>query len=143
MSKNYTNYNKPKETKKQNEDHMAVTLEDNEQATTPVVDVTSLDQTDTTADPATQVTPEDDEQTSTPESTPEAEPIIGVVSNCKMLNVRAAADKKADIITIFNAGTEVEIIEEGSTDEFYHIHHVSADEINTFGYCMKDFITIK
>lgn len=140
MSKNYTNYNKPQEAKKQNE--VTVTPEDNEQTSTPVVDVTSLDQTDATADPATPVTPED-EQTSTPEPEPEAEPIIGVVSNCKMLNVRAAADKKADIITIFNAGTEVEIIEEGSTDEFYHIHHVSTDDINTFGYCMKDFITIK
>lgn len=139
MSKNYTNYNKPQEAKKQNE--VAVTPEDNEQTSTPVVDVTSLDQTDATADPATPVTPEDDDQTNA------AETFIGVVSNCKMLNVRADTNTTAEIITILKAGDEMVVCPICGNDEWVEVHSVSfkgdLETIGFHGYCMKDFITIK
>lgn len=133
MSKNYTNYSKPNEAKKQDE-----------AAQTPVATVTpAVVELDPEDAPVATVAPEIDEQTSTYNPEPDQEPIIGVVSNCKMLNVRAEADKKATIVSIINAGDEVEIIEEGSTEDFYHIYYVTSENINVFGYCMKDFITIK
>ena len=126
MSKNYTNYSKPNEAKKQDE-AAQIPVE-------PAIAVVDQD--------PSQV-PEIDEQTSTSNPEPDQEPIIGTVSNCKMLNVRAEPDKKATIVCIINAGDEVQIIEEGSTEDFYHIWHVTSENINVFGYCMKDFITIK
>lgn len=132
MSKNYTNYSKPNEGKKQDEVvqvpvETAIGVVDPDQAQVPVM----------------AVAPKVDEQTSTSNPVPDSEPIIGVVSNCKMLNVRAEPDKKAPIHAITCAGDEVEIIEEGSTEDFYRIHYVTSKDVDIFGYCMKDFITIK
>ena len=148
MSKNYTNYSKPKESKMQDEaiqatEDTANTVVDPDPAQVPVDTTPAVVELDPEQAPVATVVPEDDEQTSTSDPEPDPEAIIGVVSNCKMLNVRAKPDKKSEIISIINAGDEVEIIEEGSTEDFYHIYYVTSKDINVFGYCMKDFITIK
>ena len=85
MSKNYTNYSKPNEAKKQDE-----------VAQVPVETAIGVVDPDPAQVPVMAVAPEVDEQTSTSVPVPDPEPIIGVVSNCKMLNVRAKPDKKAE-----------------------------------------------
>lgn len=64
---------------------------------------------------------------------------IGVVSNCKKLNVRAEPDVDADVVCIIDEGTEVSIDMIESTDEFYAVYLVSGVE----GYCMRKFIAVK
>ena len=147
MSKNYTNYSKPNEAKKQEEVvqapvETANAVVDPDPAQVPGVTTTpAVVELDPKDAPVATVTPEDDEQTSAPD--PEPEVTVGVVSNCKMLNVRAEADKKADILCIINVGDEVEIIEEDSTDEFYYVIAGKNRQVSVEGFCMKDFITIK
>lgn len=68
----------------------------------------------------------------------ESEPIIGVVTDCIKLNVREQADSTAEILGIISASTELVIIEEESTNDFYKICTSAGLE----GYCMKKFITI-
>lgn len=55
----------------------------------------------------------------------------GVVANCQLLNVRAAARKDASIVKTIPEGTEVEILDE--KNGFYKIEN---------GYVMKDFIKL-
>lgn len=66
-------------------------------------------------------------------------PIMGVVANCKNLNVRKQASVDAAVVTIIGAGTEVLVDKAKSTDAFYSIQINS--EIK--GYCMKKFIKIQ
>ena len=64
---------------------------------------------------------------------------IGVVSNCKKLNVRAEPDINADVICVIDKGTEVSIDMSESTEDFYAVYLVSGVE----GYCMKEFIAVE
>ena len=68
----------------------------------------------------------------------EPEPIIGVVTDCTRLNVRARPYSTAMILGVITAATELIIIEEESTKDFYKICTSTGLE----GYCMKKFITI-
>ena len=68
----------------------------------------------------------------------EPEPIIGVVTDCTRLNVRARPYSTAMILGVITAATELIIIEEESTKDFYKICTSAGLE----GYCMKKFITI-
>lgn len=65
--------------------------------------------------------------------------VKGVVSGCKMLNVRKESSKESDVITILNEDSEVQIDESETSDEFYKIVTPTGVE----GYCMKKFIIIK
>ena len=62
---------------------------------------------------------------------------IAIVSNCKMLNVRASASLDAEIIAVLNDGEEVEIIDDCPDRDFYEV--VCRDNIS--GFCAKDYIT--
>lgn len=64
---------------------------------------------------------------------------IGVVSNCKKLNVRAEPDVNADVICVIDKGTKVSIDMIESTEDFYAVYLVSGVE----GYCMKEFIAVE
>lgn len=72
----------------------------------------------------------------------EDKPVIGVVSNCTALRVRAEGNTDATVVGILTVGDEVEIIEESSTEEFYKIYREHEVGV-TVGFCMKKFITIK
>lgn len=69
-------------------------------------------------------------------------PVYGYVSNCERLNIRKKPDKKAEILTVINAGETVEIDKDLSTSNFYYVI-ASVSGVEYTGYCMKDFITIK
>lgn len=64
---------------------------------------------------------------------------IGVVSNCKKLNVREEPSLDANIVCEINSKTELMIDESESTDEFYKVFTASGLE----GFCMKKFITVQ
>lgn len=68
----------------------------------------------------------------------ESEPVIGVVTDCTRLNVRECPHSTAMVLGVITAATELIIIEEESTEEFYKICTSAGLE----GYCMKKFITI-
>ena len=68
----------------------------------------------------------------------EPEPIIGIVTDCIKLNVRELPDMHAEVLGIINVATELVIIEDESTEDFYKICTSAGLE----GYCMKKFVTI-
>lgn len=63
--------------------------------------------------------------------------ITGKVANCVKLNIRVKPSKEAKIDRIVDAGFEVKINEEKSTDGWYFVSFKGGK-----GYCMKDFIEI-
>lgn len=63
---------------------------------------------------------------------------IGVVANCSRLNIRRYPSAEADIVCEIKAGTEVMIVEDESTDEFYKIYTMTGLE----GFCMKNYINV-
>lgn len=71
-----------------------------------------------------------------PEPTPAK--LVGVVTDCKKLNVREAAYLGADILCTLNEGAEVVIDETKSTDTFYSLCTVEGVE----GFAMKQYITV-
>lgn len=66
-------------------------------------------------------------------------PKIGTVSGCTKLNVRRKPAAGAEVVSIINAGTEVEIDEAKSTAEWYKVIVPAVNE----GYCMRKFITVQ
>lgn len=82
--------------------------------------------------------------TNAPSTTPEPEApkdVIGVVVECKRLNVRKQPDIKSAVVCVIEADTEVKIDEAKSTDDFYRVLSTS-DTKRFFGYCMRDYISI-
>ena len=74
------------------------------------------------------------------ETTPEEpEVLTGIVAGCKKLNVRKAPSATAPIVCTIPVDTEVEILVDESTDEFYYVCTASGIE----GFCMKQYITIE
>lgn len=63
--------------------------------------------------------------------------LIGIVVNCKRLNIRDEAKKTANILCTIDENEEVTII--SSDDEFYQVCTLDGVE----GYCMKQYIEIK
>lgn len=69
--------------------------------------------------------------------------VIGIVRNCSRLNVRSEANKEAKVLCTINEGDEVDLIEEGSTNEFYKVIVSKSKKNKIEGYCMRRYITIK
>lgn len=64
----------------------------------------------------------------------------GVVSNCASLRVRKEPVVKSDnTISVIDAGVEVEINQDESTEGWYKI----TTKGGVTGFCMKDYITVK
>jgi hypothetical protein len=87
-------------------------------------------------EPATNAAPEPQPEPETPEA------VIGVVVNCEKLNIRADANKTAEVLCIINKGEEVEIDEEDSTDDFYAVIYGGNKSVSVIGFCMKQYIEI-
>ena len=68
----------------------------------------------------------------------ESEPVIGVVTDCTRLNVREFPLSDSMVLGVITAETELVIIEEESTEDFYKICTSAGLE----GYCMKRYVTI-
>lgn len=64
---------------------------------------------------------------------------IGTVVGCNSLNVRAHPDRKADVVSILMAGTEVQCDITNGYDEWYYVFTANGLD----GYCMKNYIALK
>lgn len=65
--------------------------------------------------------------------------VFGVVANCEKLYVRKAPKIVAEAIGIIDAGDEVEIDVDLSTEKFYRV--ITASGLK--GFCMKEYINLK
>lgn len=66
------------------------------------------------------------------------EPKMGIVIDCKNLNVREQPNSSAAVLGVVPAGTELMVDDRESTDEFYKILTASGLE----GFCMNKFIMV-
>jgi uncharacterized protein YgiM (DUF1202 family) len=64
---------------------------------------------------------------------------IGLVSNCKKLNVREKPTVESPVVCEIDCQTELMVDEKESTEEFYKVYTVAGIE----GFCMKKFIAIQ
>lgn len=67
------------------------------------------------------------------------ETLIGIVSDCKRLNIRREPNVNKEVVFVVDVGAVLVIDLEKSTDEFYKIY----TETGVEGYCMKRFVDIK
>lgn len=70
---------------------------------------------------------------------PKKNPVFGVVSNCKRLNIRKEPSKDSEILCDIIALTELEIDIDKSTDDWYKVFNADGIE----GFCMKRFVELK
>ena len=83
---------------------------------------------------------ENSQQRAAEQSASIQENIQGVVSNCKKLNVRKEAQKRADnVLCIVSAGDVLTIEKDRSTNAWFYV--TTADGIS--GYCMKEFVAVE
>ena len=68
----------------------------------------------------------------------EVKPLHGYVDNCNRLNVRKEPSINSKIVAVIGEGSDLEIIEVASTEEFYRIK--TSDGVE--GFCMKDYVTV-
>ena len=76
------------------------------------------------------------------EESPKKETKVGIVANCKKLNLRRSPLKDSDganIITVLLPGVAVVIDEDESTPNFYKV----TTDTGLEGYCMRQFIEVK
>lgn len=64
---------------------------------------------------------------------------IGIVTNCKKLNVREEPDTGASIVCEIVYQTDLMIDEKESTEDFYKVCTASGVE----GFCMKKFVAVQ
>lgn len=64
---------------------------------------------------------------------------VGKVTGCDKLNVRVAPNAAATVAKTIKKGTEVMVVVNESTDDFYKICTESGLE----GFCMKQFVAIQ
>lgn len=69
---------------------------------------------------------------------PIKEPIRGIVTDCRYLNVREAPNPDATVLTTIKALSEVLVDEPESTNDFYKV----CTETGAEGFCMKKFIAV-
>lgn len=65
-----------------------------------------------------------------------AETAEGTVVNCAKLNVRAEPTMSADVVCVLDAMSEIEIIVDKSTKEWFYV----CTAIGVEGYCMRKFV---
>lgn len=65
------------------------------------------------------------------------EPEIGVVANCKALNIRKGPSIDAEIVTVLDEARIVKILD--TENDFYKVE-IATDQI---GYCMQKFIEVE
>lgn len=87
-----------------------------------------------------QITPAvvEPESVTTVATTAPVEPIDGIVSGCKRLNVRKEPARYGEIICEVTEGTALMIDRSESTDDWFKVY----TEAGVEGFCMKNFVTI-
>lgn len=70
---------------------------------------------------------------------PPVKEVVGVVTGCRLLNIRTKPDADSAVLCRESALSELIIDESRSTDEWFSVCTVSGID----GFCMKKFVTIK
>lgn len=78
----------------------------------------------------------ENEQVMQPAETPAV--IVGVVSDCKKLNIRKAPNKDADVVCVVTEDTELTIAPHSVDKPWYRV--TTTDGVK--GFCMREFVTI-
>ena len=69
---------------------------------------------------------------------PKTESLVGVVENCKRLNIRVQPMKEAAVVCVVNEGT-VLLIEPDATDkDWFRVY----TEAGVAGFCMRQFVRV-
>lgn len=79
------------------------------------------------------------ESETTVAATAPVEPIDGIVSGCKKLNIRKEPSRTGEIICEVSEGTALMIDPSEVNDDWFKVY----TEAGVEGYCMKKFVTIK
>ena len=69
---------------------------------------------------------------------PEPMYVMGTVSGCVKLNVRANPKSNADVVCVINADSELKVDMSKSDNEWFYINTASGVE----GYCMRKFVDV-
>lgn len=75
----------------------------------------------------------------TPEPEATVEPVIGIVSGAKRLNVRSEPSTDGEVVCILPEGSKVMIDTDLSTEGWYNVY----TEAGLDGYCMSDYVKIE
>jgi len=67
------------------------------------------------------------------------ETVIGIVSDCKKLNVRKLPSPDADKVTVVEEGTPLMLDLDNSTGNYYKVYTESGVE----GYCLKEYVAVR
>lgn len=69
----------------------------------------------------------------------ETEPVMGIVTGCKKLNIRKAPSKTAEVVDVWDEGDQFMLDLDNSTSEWYKI----TTETGVEGFCMKQYVVVK
>lgn len=69
---------------------------------------------------------------------PVSETLIGVVDNCKLLNIRKEPSKQAEVVCVVEPETVLMIDVEKSTNRWHKVY----TEAGVEGFCMKEFVKV-
>lgn len=69
---------------------------------------------------------------------PVSETLIGVVDNCKLLNIRKEPSKQAEVVCVVEPETVLMIDVDESTAGWHKVY----TEAGVEGFCMKEFVKI-
>ena len=134
MSKhNYSQYSNNNK-KNFNNDNSEVKVAD-VQPEVPVIDESNVAVVETVATPEIKKVPE----TAEPVAPRKAKTVKGVVANCAKLNVRVKPSISADVVTVLNSATEVEINADKSNKDWFFVRTAAGVE----GYCMRKFVSAR
>lgn len=70
---------------------------------------------------------------------PPVKEVVGIVTGCRLLNIRTKPDADSHVICRETALSELIIDESKSTEDWFSVCTVNGIE----GFCMKQFVTIK
>ena len=136
---NYSQYSN-----KKNENKVDITPEVKEEnqngvVTDAVIEETTVDNTvDNTVETETTAEVTAEAETSVTETETNSGAVAtGVVANCAKLNVRSKPSTNGDVVTVLNAGDEISIDVDKSTDEWLKIRTIAGVK----GYCMRKFVS--
>ena len=129
---NYSQYSNNKKKKNYNKPKVEETVVD-ETVTTVAAPVEPVEIKMESVEPAVDLVAETVETVTLPET------VTGTVANCSKLNVRAKPAIDAEVLTVLNGSSEIEIDPARSTGEWLKITTAAGVD----GFCMRKFVNAK
>ena len=80
------------------------------------------------------------ENTTEETSEPQTKKTTYAMVKCERLNVRTNPNKSANVLCVIEAGTELKVDVEGSTNEWVKV--ICPNSVVAGGFCMRKFMTV-